>query len=218
MDWIVLKSHIYWHGVMYNVVITCSKVLRVGALCAMHRAPQLLEKHMQAAAALVLGAFQEQHAGAHLNMWEMVLAFVKAYPSAWHAVDMRKAVLPRLLAFLRSHTTACTRTVCLAGKAVPICRAWHLSLSAASTASLDLVPKHWLYVLQANHGCVYSVCLASNPVPAQTCTTIQLVVHPPCFAAHSSTCLGCIAQCIALTLDTNMTASLSGALQPFSAR
>ncbi len=79
----------------------------------MHRAPQLLEKHMQAAAALASGAFQEQHAGAHPNMWEMVLAFVKAYPSAWHAVDMRKAVLPRLLAFLRSHTTVCTHTVCL---------------------------------------------------------------------------------------------------------
>ena len=56
---------------------------------------------MQAAAPLVLGAFQEQHAAAHPNMWEMVLAFVTAYPSAWHAVDMRKAVLPRLLAFLR---------------------------------------------------------------------------------------------------------------------
>ena len=80
----------------------------------MFRAPQLLEKHMQAAAALVLGAFQEQHPGAHPNMWEMVLAFVKAYPSAWHAVDMRKAVLPRLLALLRSCTTACTHTVCLA--------------------------------------------------------------------------------------------------------
>jgi len=92
------------------------------SLCATHRAPQLLEKHMQAAAALVLGAFQEQHAGAHPNMWEMVLAFVKAYPSAWHAVDMRKAVLPRLLAFLRSCTTACTHTVCLASKAVPMLR------------------------------------------------------------------------------------------------
>ena len=57
---------------------------------------------MQAAAPLVLGVFHEQHAGAHPNMWDMVLAFGKAYPSAWHMVDMRKAVLPRLLAFLRS--------------------------------------------------------------------------------------------------------------------
>lgn len=70
------------------------------------RAPQLVEKHMHTAAALVLGAFQEQHAGAHPNMWDMVLAFVTAYPSAWHDVDMRKAVLPRLLAFLRYITTA----------------------------------------------------------------------------------------------------------------
>ena len=56
---------------------------------------------MQAAAPLVLGVFHEQHAGAHPNMWEMVLAFGKAYPSAWHVVDMRKAVLPKLLAFLK---------------------------------------------------------------------------------------------------------------------
>ena len=66
---------------------------------------------MQAAAPLVLGVFQEQHASAHPNMWEMVLAFVKAYPSAWHAVDTRKAVLPRLLAFLRYFVM--TRLKCL---------------------------------------------------------------------------------------------------------
>ena len=56
---------------------------------------------MQTAAPLVLGAFQEQQAAAHSAMWEMVLAFAKAHPSAWHALDMRKAVLPRLLSFLR---------------------------------------------------------------------------------------------------------------------
>ena len=65
------------------------------------RAPQLLEKHMQAAAPLILGVFHEQHAGAHPNMWDMVLAFGRTYPSAWHMVDMRKAVLPRLIAFLK---------------------------------------------------------------------------------------------------------------------
>ena len=59
---------------------------------------------MITAAPLILGVFQEQNAAAHPNMWEMVLAFVGAYPSAWHAVDMRKAVLPRLLAFLRLHS------------------------------------------------------------------------------------------------------------------
>lgn len=61
----------------------------------------MLGKHMQAAAPLVLGAFQEQQAASHAAMWEMVLAFVKAHPTAWHSVDMRKAVLPRLLTFLR---------------------------------------------------------------------------------------------------------------------
>ena len=56
---------------------------------------------MHTAAPLVLGAFQEQQSSSHSIMWEMVLAFVKTYPSAWHAVDMRKSVLPKLLAFLR---------------------------------------------------------------------------------------------------------------------
>ena len=64
---------------------------------------------MQGTAPLVLGSFQEQHARAHPNMWEMVLAFVKAYPSAWHTVDMHKAVLPRLLAFLRYFSQELTR-------------------------------------------------------------------------------------------------------------
>lgn len=34
-------------------------------------------------------------------MWEMVLAFIKAYPSAWGHVNLHKAVLPRLCALLR---------------------------------------------------------------------------------------------------------------------
>ena len=68
---------------------------------------------MQAAAPLVLGVFQEQHAPSHTNMWEMLLAFVKAYPAAWHAVDMRKAVLPRLLAFLRSAPLISKACTCL---------------------------------------------------------------------------------------------------------
>lgn len=56
---------------------------------------------MQSAAPLVLGAFQDQQAAAHSAMWEMIIAFVKAHPSAWHAIDMRKAVIPKLLTFLR---------------------------------------------------------------------------------------------------------------------
>ncbi|DBB01874.1 TPA: hypothetical protein ACH3X1_000476 [Trebouxia sp. C0004] len=101
-----LESLLSTQGFFKRVLSSKSTHVRTAAYTLMahlcYRAPQLLEKHMQAAAPLVLGAFQEQHARAHPNMWEMVLAFVKAYSSAWHAVDMRKAVLPRLLAFLRS--------------------------------------------------------------------------------------------------------------------
>ena len=144
--------------IMLRLHVCCTNVLRVGALCAMRRAPQLLEKHMQAAAALVLGVFQEQHAGAHPNMWEMVLAFVKAYPSAWHAVDMRKAVLPRLLAFLRSHTNGFTHTVCLASNIVPMFR---LRFSICMCC-----PDCW----PSSHPCLYSYCLPCK----QGCPRVEL--------------------------------------------
>ena len=35
-------------------------------------------------------------------MWDMVLNFLKAFPRAWHQVDVRKAFLPKLYSFLRS--------------------------------------------------------------------------------------------------------------------
>ena len=45
------------------------------------------------------GSFQQR--SVHSSMWEMVLAFMKAHPPAWDVIDIRKAVLPRLLPFLR---------------------------------------------------------------------------------------------------------------------
>lgn len=101
-----LESLLGGHGFLKRMLGSKNAPVRTAAYTLMahtcYRAPQLLEKHVQTAAPLILGAFQEQQSSAHSSMWEMVLAFVKAYPSAWHAVDMRKAVLPRLLAFLRS--------------------------------------------------------------------------------------------------------------------
>lgn len=94
----VYDSYIVCQAFAQYVLKHSAIVSRV--LCAF-RAPQLLAKHMHAAAPLVLGAFQEQQAAAHGAMWEMILSFAKAQPSAWHVVDMRKAVLPRLLIFLR---------------------------------------------------------------------------------------------------------------------
>ena len=35
-------------------------------------------------------------------MWDMVLNFLRAFPRAWHQVDVRKAFLPKLYSFLRS--------------------------------------------------------------------------------------------------------------------
>ncbi|KAL3135632.1 hypothetical protein ABBQ38_006112 [Trebouxia sp. C0009 RCD-2024] len=100
-----LESLLSTQGFLKRVLASKSPHVRTAAYTLVahicYRAPQLLEKHMQAAAPLVLGVFHDQHAGAHPNMWDMVLAFGRAFPSAWHVVDMRKAVLPRLLAFLK---------------------------------------------------------------------------------------------------------------------
>ena len=66
------------------------------------RATQLLEPHLSTLAPLVLGAFGDKHAGNHASLWDMVLNFLKAFPRAWHQVDIRKAFLPKLYSFLRS--------------------------------------------------------------------------------------------------------------------
>jgi hypothetical protein len=70
-------------------------------LVYMCRAPQLMEARLAAAAPLVLGAFGEKHSRAHGAMWDMVLGFLRTHPSAWDAVDAKKAILPRFNAFLR---------------------------------------------------------------------------------------------------------------------
>ena len=86
------------------------------------RAAQLLQPHLSTLAPLVLGAFGDKHAGSHASLWDMVLNFLKAFPKAWHQVDVRKAFLPKLYSFLRSvqlqHPTI--SQLCMAGAAVPI--------------------------------------------------------------------------------------------------
>ena len=41
----------------------------------------------------------------HPAMWDMLLSFGRAYPEAWAAINMRKVVLPRLMALLRYAAT-----------------------------------------------------------------------------------------------------------------
>jgi len=49
----------------------------------------------------ILGFIDEKDAAVHPAMWDMLLSFGRAYPTAWSAVNARKAVLPRLMALLR---------------------------------------------------------------------------------------------------------------------
>lgn len=62
---------------------------------------------MSEASPFILGAFSDVAAETHAALWDMVLSYSRALPAAWHAVNARKAVLPRLLAFLRCWPLAC---------------------------------------------------------------------------------------------------------------
>lgn len=49
----------------------------------------------------VLGAFNEKEPSNHPSMWEAVLTLAKLHPASWAHANLRKAVLPRLYAFLK---------------------------------------------------------------------------------------------------------------------
>ncbi|KAL4857852.1 3-hydroxyisobutyryl-CoA hydrolase [Chlorella vulgaris] len=69
------------------------------AAAAERAARQLLAAASSAAA--VLSALADKEAGNHEAMWGMLLAYVRALPDCWDHVNMQKAFLPRLTAFLR---------------------------------------------------------------------------------------------------------------------
>ena len=61
----------------------------------------MFEEKIKQLAPQILGALNDKDPVTHASMWDMVLSFVKAYPTAWKYVDVRNAVVPRLLALLR---------------------------------------------------------------------------------------------------------------------
>ena len=63
--------------------------------------PLLSDDAARAAAPAVLGAVGEREPGCHPEMWEAVLAFARAHPSAWAGINLQKAFLPRLWVLLR---------------------------------------------------------------------------------------------------------------------
>jgi hypothetical protein len=69
------------------------------AAAAERAARQLLAAASSAAA--VLSALADKEAGNHEAMWGMLLAYARALPDCWDHVNMQKAFLPRLTAFLR---------------------------------------------------------------------------------------------------------------------
>jgi hypothetical protein len=85
---------------------------------------------LKAAAGSVLGALADKDPGAHAQMWEAVLAFLKTFPQALATIDVSKAVLPRLYTFVRAgaYGSAPESFPCLA----PLL---HLMAAAADPAS-----------------------------------------------------------------------------------
>ena len=77
-----------------------------------HRAPDALNgAEVQQIAPQTLGSIDEKDAAVHPAMWDMLLSFGRAYSGAWAAINVRKVVLPRLMALLRygysAAVTAC---------------------------------------------------------------------------------------------------------------
>ncbi|KAN0018268.1 hypothetical protein ACTFIU_010882 [Dictyostelium citrinum] len=65
--------------------------------------PGYVEKNFKDFSSKVLGLFSEKDSSTHLYMWDAIISFLKQYgDKAWSNVDVRKHVLPRLWAFLRS--------------------------------------------------------------------------------------------------------------------
>ncbi|EAL70330.1 RING zinc finger-containing protein [Dictyostelium discoideum AX4] len=62
-----------------------------------------VEKNFKDFSSKVLGLFSEKDSSTHLYMWDAIISFLQQYgDKAWSNVDVRKHVLPRLWAFLRS--------------------------------------------------------------------------------------------------------------------
>ena len=61
----------------------------------------MLESRTTEVAPYSLGAIGDKDPETHAAMWGLVLTFAKTFPTAWHAVDVRKAFLPRLQTLLR---------------------------------------------------------------------------------------------------------------------
>ena len=66
--------------------------------------PSVLETRTSELAPFLLGAIGDKDPETHAAMWGLVLTFAKRFPAAWHAVDIRKAFLPRLQNLLRYAT------------------------------------------------------------------------------------------------------------------
>ncbi|KAK9844274.1 hypothetical protein WJX74_000343 [Apatococcus lobatus] len=64
--------------------------------------PSVLETRTTEMAPFLLGAIGDKDPETHAVMWGLVLTFAKRFPAAWHAVDIRKAFLPRLQNLLRN--------------------------------------------------------------------------------------------------------------------
>lgn len=60
-----------------------------------------MEEKVKQLAPQILGALNDKDPVTHASLWDMVLSFVKAYPTAWNYVNVRNTVVPWLLALLR---------------------------------------------------------------------------------------------------------------------
>ena len=96
-----LQQPVFYKSMMQSKAAAVRRAAYRLVAAAAERRPQLLAGSVAHAASAVLGALSDKEAANHEALWGMVLAYARALPDSWRHVNMQKAFLPRLWAFLR---------------------------------------------------------------------------------------------------------------------
>jgi hypothetical protein len=96
-----LQQTVFYKSVLQSKAAAVRRAAYRLVAAAAERRPQLLAGSVAHAAPAVLGALSDKEPANHEVLWGMLLAYARALPDSWRHVNMQKALLPRLWAFLR---------------------------------------------------------------------------------------------------------------------
>ena len=95
---LVTNSSVHVRAAFYTAI----RALTVQAPSLLRDAPDSAgASKLRLAGAAVVQGLSDKEAAAHSQMWECILVFFRAFPEALAALDLNKAVLPRLFTFVK---------------------------------------------------------------------------------------------------------------------